>query len=194
MLALALLLRIIAPPVDASNVAAAERSGWNEFTDARGVTHACGKLAIQYQHPMCRERLRWALLTISNRESAGNWSPERRYTGVHKGDSQHAPKIWRRVTRVGRLSSWCPSHRTPGGMSTVGPHGLMYGYHVQRLGVPGNCLPTWAFGLGPVSARVAVALYVAKCCDGDQGFGWCPSVESIAKTKHRARRRHYKRA
>lgn len=182
------LFRLIAPPVDEANVRTAQELGVTEFLDSEGFVIECASLPLDEQPYDCVDRMRWALLTISNRESAGNWSPERRYTGVHHGDSHHADNVKHWAGKFGRLSWWCPSHWTSDGMSTVGPHGLMYGYTVQHLEVPGNCVPTWAFGLGPVSARAAGALYLKRC--GEE-WGWCPSVEQVVRTRKRARAKGY---
>ena len=182
-------LRLLAPEVDAGNVAAAEEYGTELFINADGEEVECDETPLWDQAFDCRERIRWALLTVSNRESVGNWSPRRRYTGIHKGDSHHASNIWKRGHKIGRLNSWCPAHWTPEGMSTIGPHGLMYGYHVQRLGVIGNCVPTWTFGIGHVSASVAARFYLKTC--ESKSSRWCPSLSQVLKTKERARRRRY---
>lgn len=188
MSAIILLLRLFIPPVDEANVSVAQELGVTEFTTEDGELVECEDTPLEEQAFNCVERMRWALLTISNRENPGNWSPDRRYTGVHKGDSHHSPNVKRWAGKFGRLSWWCPSHWSHEGMSTVGPHGLMYGYTVQHLRVFGNCVPTWAFGLGPVSAKAAGVLYL-KRCGGE--WGWCPSLDQVVRTRRRARRKGY---
>ncbi len=186
---LVIVLRWFAPEVDAANVAIAEEMGLDTFTNMEDEERECVDTPLELQHYRCKERMRWALLTISNRESAGNWSPRRRYTGIHKGDSHHAPRVRRWAYKFGRLSWWCPAHWGSEGMSTVGPHGLMYGYNVQHLGVFGNCVPTWAFGIGSVSARAAGVIYIESCGYGERS--WCPTLEQVMRTKKRAKRKGY---
>jgi hypothetical protein len=139
----------------------------------------------------CPEYVRWALLTISNREGPDSWSAERHWVGIHtgKGDHRHSAKIGRYARRIGRYSDWCPWHWGDEGHSTVGPHGMMIGYTVQRLGAPGNCVPWWLFGMPNVSARVALSLYLDRCADGVEGFGWCVRTERVVATRRRWYRR-----
>lgn len=187
-----LLLRLLGPCVDDANRAIATELGSLDFVDLEsGEIQECERVAVEDQPYDCAERMRWALLTISNRESPGNWSARRRYTGIHAGDSRHAGRVYTWAQRFDRLSWWCPSHWGERGMSTVGPHGLMYGYNVQRLGVPGNCVPTWAFGISTVSARAAADRYLSRCTEDPEPGGWCPTTKQIVRTFRRAQRRRY---
>lgn len=182
-------------PVDEANVDTANRLGLETFVeivDGELVELECAETPLELQHPHCRERMRWALLTISNRESAGNWSPRRTWTGIHSGDSHHEPRVRYWAGRFGRVSWWCPFHWGSTGFSTVGPHGLMYGYNVQLLGRTGNCVPTRAFGVATVSAEAAGRRYLKSCKRRRaEGRGWCPTTRAITRTRRRARRLHY---
>lgn len=185
-------------PVDEANVDVANRMGIYSFEvlvdEESGETAEvdCDDVPISQQHRACVERMRWALLTISNRESAGNWSPERDWTGVHAGDSKWEPRVHYWAGKFNRTSWWCPFHWGDGGFATVGPHGLMYGYNVQLLEREGNCVPTRAFAVSTVSAEAAGRRYLRACTKPwRDGIGWCPSVAQIEATKRRARRRGY---
>ena len=182
-------------PVDEANVAVASSMGVHSFeavVDDELVELDCEGLPIAGQHRACVERMRWALLTISNRESAGNWSPGREWTGIHQGDAKWAGRVRYWAGKFGRISWWCPFHWSRGGFSTVGPHGMMYGYNVQLLGIRGNCVPTRAFAVSSVSAEAAGRRYLKSCTKPwRDGIGWCPSVAQIVATKRRARRKGY---
>ncbi len=196
---LILVLRLSSGPVDDYNAAMAEEYGVDSFSyvDDHGELHekSCHRTKLKFQPYNCKLRMRWALLTISNREQAGTWHPERRWTGIHRGDSSHSGNVRYWADHFGRLRWWCPAHWSDTGMSTVGPHGLMYGYNVQRVGMPGNCVPWWIFSLNAVSARTAAKIYASKCGGVDQRpegkRGWCPTRKAIIRTRNKARRKKY---
>ena len=153
---------------------------------------------LDYQPHDCPERARWALLTISNRESPGNWTPNRRWVGVrtYQGDHKHSAKIGRRMRERGRFQAWCPFHWGDEGFSTVGPHGLIYGFNVQRGRWAGNCVP-WQYVAAPMqSARLALDRYLDKCEDEPEPGrrSWCPRIAQVVATRDRFDARAAKRA
>jgi hypothetical protein len=154
---------------------------------------------LQFQPYDCPDRARWALLTISNRESPGGWSPSTRWVGVHTsfGDHRLSARIGRKMRSRGDFQWWCPAHWGDSGFSTVGPHGLIYGFNVARLEVPGNCVPWQIFALPVVSATAALDRYVDKCAvERAEGTrGWCPRTDEVLVTKARwdERRRRVRR-
>lgn len=182
------LLALILTPVDEANIEAATRFG-NDRIEC--------DVALASQPYDCPDRLRWALLTISNRESAGNWSPDRLWTGISEMDSKHSLKVKARGHKVGRLQWWCPFHWGSDGFATVGPHGQFYVYNVQRLGMTGNCVPWQYMALNEVSAEVAAKRYLAVCdadvyspnMDMKPGDGWCPTLGQVVATRRRYRLR-----
>ena len=185
---LALLLSLL-PTTDEGNVAAAATLPDREECDDE----------LAFQAYDCPERARWALLTISNRESPYSWSPNRRWVGQHTagGDNLHSARIGRMARKLDRYSWWCPSHWGDEGHSTAGPHGLMVGYNVQRLDAPGNCVPWWIFATARVSATAALDRYVELCATepapGERS--WCPRLDRVVATRERwdARARRAKR-
>ncbi len=141
---------------------------------------------LAFQAYDCPERARWALLTISNRESPYSWSPRRHWVGEHTrhGDNRHSARLGRKARARGLFSWWCPAHWGDDGFSTVGPHGLMYAYNVRRLDVPGNCVPWQVLASPMVSARVALSRYVDRCED-PEGRSWCPTLIQVVATRDR---------
>lgn len=138
----------------------------------------------------CPERFRWALLTISNRETIGSWSPDRLWVGRHTGDSDLEFRLYTKGHARGRLSLLCPFHWMPDGKSTVSPWGLMYVYNVQRFDFMENCVPWWLMSFAGVSVHAAADRYMAVCLSDDPD-GWCPSTFEVVRTWVRyGRRRH----
>jgi hypothetical protein len=138
----------------------------------------------------CPERVRWALVAIADRESPGNYSARYRWVGRHAQDSVHDLDLWRvghergrKGYRRGALAWWCPVHTDPLGMSTVGPHGLIYLFNVHRLEVPGNCVPWWLFAVPSVSAEAAIDRYLQLC--EDMRSSWCPTPRAVASSRRR---------
>jgi len=180
------LLRLFGPEVDEANAAAVAELE---------VYDAC-KAPLWEQAWDCPERVRWALAAISDRECPGNYCAHRKWVGRHRQDSVHDEGIWRRGHargergyHAGALHWWCPAHATPTGMSTVGPHGLIYAFNVHRMHVLGNCVPWWVFASPTVSAQVARERYL-KLCGPQRRSGWCPSVRSSYRSwKRRCARR-----
>lgn len=175
------LLRLFGPTVEEANAAvAAELDTWE----------ACD--APLFEQPWnCPERVRWALVAISDRElpSPGEWTY--RWYGRHAVDSRYEVGFWRKGHRRGRegrktgaLHWWCPAHHDAEGMSTVGLHGLVYLFNVHRFGVPGNCVPWWVLGVPTFSAAVARDRYLDQCRP-DKADGWCPSVDAVFRSWRR---------
>lgn len=184
---IAALLRAFGPSVDEANeAAAAEVEPYLECE------------APLWEQPYdCPERVRWALAAISDRECPGNYCAHRHWVGRHRGDSGLESDLWRRGHRRGwehpdwrksALRWWCPAHATPGGMSTVGPHGLIYLFNIHRLDAAGNCVPWWVLASPAVSARAATHRYL-ELCSGDTPSGWCPSPKAAYRSWHRRCRR-----
>ena len=146
---------------------------------------------LEFQPWDCPERARWALLTISNRESPYNWSPSTRWVGQHvrQGDNRYSAGLGRRAHRRGTFQWWCPAHWGSEGFSTVGPHGLMYAFNVHRLDIPGNCVPWWVFATAEVSAHVALDRYLDRCELEPVGRSWCPKLAAVLATRTRWDRR-----
>ena len=174
---LALLLPLVGPTVDEAHAAAVA-----DLEPCEGPWDA--------QAYDCPERARWALAAIADREGPGNYAASTAWVGIHGRDSRFAPRLWERGHRRGRkghfrgaLSWWCPVHSSSTGMSTVGPHGLIYVYNVHRLGVPGNCVPWWVLAAPAVSARVALDRYLERC--GAEPDGWCPSLDAAQRSRDR---------
>lgn len=184
------LLRVFGPDVDAANAAAA----------AELELFAECEVPLWEQPYDCPERVRWALVAISDRESPGNYSARFHWVGRHRRDSGHEERLWTRGLergakgyRRGGLHWWCPAHWGAEGMSTVGPHGLIYAFNVHRMGVAGNCVPWWVFATPSESARVARHRYLKLC--GDNRKGWCPTPEAAERSRtRRCRRRELPRA
>ncbi len=187
----AALVRLFGPEVDDANAAAAAELPERVECDA----------PFMHQPYDCPDRVRWALTAISDRECPGNYCGKRRWVGRHRRDSGHDPGLWRmghrrgaKGYRTGGLHWWCPAHADPEGMSTVGPHGLIYAYNVHRLRVPGNCVPWWVFAAPAVSAKAARARYL-KMCDVEGRSAWCPSASAAYRAyRRRCRRRELPRA
>ena len=180
---LAAILRILGPSVDEANAQAAAELDAYEACD----------VPLWEQPYDCPERVRWALTAISDRECPGNYCAHRRWVGRHGRDSGHEEGLWRKGHRrgwehpnwtKGALKWWCPAHWSAEGMSTVGPHGLIYLFNVARLEVQGNCVPWWWFATPTVSARAARERYLERCDDGT-GKGWCPKIEFQQKVRRR---------
>ncbi len=133
----------------------------------------------------CPDRMRESLSAISDRELPQEDRMSVIWFGRHYIDSGHDSALHRKGHRRGILSGWCPWHVSGEGMSTVGPHGLMYALNVHRLGVPGNCIPWQALGLSLVSSWTAGLRYLANCSSEPQGRSWCPSKGA----RRRARKR-----
>lgn len=140
----------------------------------------------------CPDRVRWALVAIADRESPGNYSARKRWVGRHRGDSRLDARLWtagwRRADKgykKAALSWWCPAHLSPEGLSTVGPHGLIYLYNVHRLDAVGNCLPWWLFASPEQSARAARHRYLQLCDDAGPARGWCPSLRAAMSARKR---------
>ena len=142
---------------------------------------------LELQPYDCPERARWSLLAISNRESPYSWSPSRRWVGQHtaNGDSKHSAGLGRWGRRVGRLSWLCPFHWGDAGFSTVGPHGMIYAYNVQRLDVPGNCVPWQVFASPLPSAKAALGRYLKRCEKEPTRRSWCPRLAAVIATRDR---------
>lgn len=174
------LLRVFGPTVEEANAAAAAELDDREDCD----------VPIAEQPYDCPERVRWALVAISDRElpDPAPWSY--RWYGRHAGDSWADDGLWRSGHRRGRkgrttgaLHSWCPAHLDSEGMSTVGTHGLMYLYNVHYVGAPGNCIPWWIFASPTVSAEAARDRYL-KLCE-EKATGWCPSLHAVLQAWRR---------
>jgi hypothetical protein len=168
------LFRLFGPTVDEANAAVAAE------LEAR---EACEVPLLQQPYD-CPERVRWALTAVSDRElpDPGPWTY--RWYGRHIGDSHHELGLWklghrrgREGRRTGALRSWCPAHRDPEGMSTVGTHGLIYLYNAHYLDVVGNCIPWWLFAAPMFSAEAARERYLDLC--EDRSGGWCPSPNAV---------------
>jgi hypothetical protein len=155
--------------------------------------------ALEHQPYMCPERVRWALTAIADREMPGV-SAHVHWFGIHERDSIHEDALWRHGHRRGRagkseaaLSSLCPFHADAHGMSTVGPHGLMYLYNVHRFGVVANCVPWWWLAIPSHSAEAALDRYIELCADRTADDpphdGWCPSTAAMKRAR-RYRLRH----
>lgn len=151
---------------------------------------------LERQRYDCPERTRWALSAIADRECPGSFSDEYRWIGRHRIDSVHEPGLWRLGHRRGRkgyqrgaLAPWCPAHRDAVGMSTVGPHGLIYLYNVHRLDAPGNCVPWWIMAAPAVSGRAALHRYLELCAAPDAS-GWCPTIRAIERARDARRGRN----
>lgn len=177
----------------------AEANRWAaELVGGDGVAAYDCDAPVWRQGPTCPERLSWALQTVSDRESPGNYSDRRRWLGRHRGDASAGRRVQRRARAAGQIHDWCPWHRDAADMSTWGVHGQMYAYNVQRLRVAGNCLPPWILGFPRISAIVAARRYARVCSAeamnplnprGRRGDGWCPSVVEQLATRHRRAQR-----
>lgn len=167
-----LLLWALLLPVDGANALAAELVGSD--------SPACER---QWRKPYgCPERVRESLDAISDRELPQEARRRARWFGVHRGDAGHERALEAKGWRRGILSEACPWHGGAEGMSTVGPHGLMYVLNVGRLGVPANCVPWQALGLPIVSALAAGQRYLALCREPG---GWCPSAGARVRARKR---------
>lgn len=133
----------------------------------------------------CPERMRWALLTISNRETVGGWTPHTLWVGRHLRDSKHEDGLWRSGHDDETLSQACPFHWTPTGMSTVSAYGLIYKFNIRRLGAPGNCVPWWLVAFSGVASRIAASRYLKNCEMEPVGRSWCPRIRAIIGTMRR---------
>ncbi len=182
----AFVLQALGPTVEEANEAAAAQVPDYDLCD----------VPVLEQPYDCPGRVRWALVSISDRECPNNYCGHRRWVGRHRRDSGHEGGLWRaghrrggKGYRRGALHWWCPAHADPEGMSTVGPHGLIYLFNVHRLGVFGNCVPWWIFASPAVSARAATARYLRNCKPGTRD-GWCPSERSVGRAfRRRCKRR-----
>ena len=178
---LSALLRLFGPEVDEVNASVAAE------LEVRAECE--GPL---WERPFdCPERVRWALVAISDRECPGDYCAHRTWVGRHGGDSGHDKGLWAkghrrgaRGYREGALHWWCPAHQDPVGMSTVGPHGLIYLYNVHRLGVLGNCVPGWILAAPSVSARAALDRYL-ELCGAESPSGWCPTIKAAFNSRIR---------
>lgn len=194
-----MLVALASPTIDEVNYEMAQRLGVEQFdvTDDLGqvTTHECTDTPMRLQPYNCKLRMRWALLALTNRENAGNWSPGRRFTGIHRGDASYEEGLQRAQIRSGRFSKWCPFHRTARGKSTVGPAGMMYAYNVQRVGTWANCMPWWLFASNTISGTTAARLYVSHCSEVDQrepgARGWCPTLRAAIRTRNKAKHLNY---
>ena len=174
---LALLLGILTMNVDSANAFAAGLLGED--------TPAC---RYQWRKPYdCPDRMRESLAAVSDRELPQEGRGVSIWFGRHYIDSGHDSGLHRKGHRRGILADWCPWHAEDEGMSTVGPHGLMYVLNVGRLEVPGNCVPWEALGLSVVSALAAGRRYLSNCENEPEGRSWCPS----AAARRRARKRRW---
>jgi hypothetical protein len=152
---------------------------------------------LEEQRYDCPERTRWALTAIADRESPYSFSDGVRWVGRHPRDSGHDAGLWRLGHRRGRagrrtgaLSWWCPAHHDAEGMSTVGPHGMIYLYNVHRLDVPGNCVPWWIFAAPQISAVAALHRYLDLC---DEPSSWCPTLPAVVRARNARAARNTRR-
>lgn len=169
---LAGLLRLLSPDLDTAHAA---------VVTTLPAAAQCDR-PIRRQAYDCPERARWALTAIADRETG--YAPNMRWFGRHPDDSKHERVVWNIGRDRGVLEPWCPAHDSPVGMSTVGPHGMMYVFNVHRLRVPGNCVPWWLFATPGISAIAALDRYLHNCDDADAG-GWCPSTAAIRRALRR---------
>jgi hypothetical protein len=141
----------------------------------------------------CPERVRWALTAIADRELPQSNTDGVRWFGIHRGDSVHEADLWTLGHRRGRkgfsegaLSWWCPAHADPIGMSTAGPHGMIYAFNVHRLRAPGNCVPWWIFAAPKISAIAARDRYLEHCGRPERArSSWCPSPRAVLAARNR---------
>jgi hypothetical protein len=145
----------------------------------------CSELEVWEQPYDCPERMRWALLTISNRETIDGWAVHRVWVGRHLRDSHHEDGLWRKGHRDGTLSQACPFHWTPTGMSTVSGYGMIYTYNVERLRAPLNCVPWWMMAFSGVAVHAAAERYLKLCEVEPTGRSWCPRLSAIIGTIRR---------
>ncbi len=169
---LASILRLLTSELDEAH---------EEVTATLPMVSACDK-PLRRQPYDCPERARWALTAIADRETG--YAPHTRWFGRHPGDAVHERVLWNIGRDRGVLEPWCHAHDSPVGMSTVGPHGMMYVFNVQRLRLPGNCVPWWLFATSGLSAIAALDRYLANCDDPD-ARGWCPSSSAIRRALRR---------
>lgn len=169
-----LLFALLTLTVDDANALAAAALG---NPDAR-----CLQWSKAYD---CPRRMEQALDAISDRELPQEERMTSRWFGRHYIDSEHEAGLLRKGHRRGILSDWCPWHDRSTGMSTVGPHGLMYVLNVGRLEAPGNCVPWEALGLSVVSAYAAGRRYLAHCESEPEGHSWCPTRAARARARRR---------
>lgn len=100
--------------------------------------------------------------------------------GRQTRDNKHENTVHTNALRVGWLSYWCPFHWATNGMSTNGPHGMMYAYNIKHA--PFGCMPTHVFALPIISAVTAVKRYYKRCRQdlwkerwgSFPRDGWCP--------------------
>lgn len=172
----AILLFLLTLRVDDANAVVSELLGRSSA--------ACDR-PLAWQPYDCPERMEMALDAVSDRELTREERSVSIWFGRHYGDSGHDQGLFSKGHRRGILSEWCPWHDRAAGMSTVGPHGLMYVLNIDRLGIPGNCVPWQALGTSFVSAVVAGLRYLRTCSSEPSGWSWCPRWNAVRRARDR---------